>query len=76
MQSFNPTNISIHIECWEIEKKNEKKNGKKTEKKTEKKNFSFFFSFFSIFFSIFLYMDVAIVLKIDYADVIDKGNIG
>ena len=28
MQSFNPTNISIHIECWEIEKKMEKKNEK------------------------------------------------
>ena len=53
MQSFNPTNISIHIECWEIEKKNEKKNGKKTEKKTEILFFQFFFHFFFFhFFSI------------------------
>ena len=36
-----------HIECWEIEKKNEKKIEKKIGKKIEKKN------------SIFLYMDVA-----------------
>ena len=54
MQSFNPTNISIHIECWEIEKKMKKKNGKKTEKKNKKK-ISFFFSFFFPFFFPFFY---------------------
>ena len=44
MQSFNPTNISIHIEFWEIEKKNEKKNWKKI------------LIFFSILFPIFFYI--------------------
>ena len=61
MQSFNPTNISIHIEWWEIEKKNEKKKWKKKLKKKLKKKFPFFFLvfffnfFFSVFFSIFFF---------------------
>ena len=62
MQSFNPTNISIHIEFWEIEKKMKKKIEKKIGNKIEKK-FNFFFNFFPITFSIFLYMDVANIFE-------------
>ena len=47
-----------HIECWEIEKKNEIENWKKNGKKIEKKKLIFFSIFFPILFSIFLYMNV------------------